>query len=77
MCWLSMPIASAVLAGTVAESLDPDGHPFPSQPHVPVLLEAARQQLSAASSPEQKAEIADRIRQSDAFQREMKSDRAQ
>jgi len=55
------------------ESLDPHGHPFPSQPHVPVLLEAARQQLSAASSSEQKAEIADRIRQLEAFQREMRN----
>ncbi|MGO9262735.1 MAG: MBL fold metallo-hydrolase [Bryobacteraceae bacterium] len=55
------------------ESLDPHGHPFPSQPHVPVLLEAARQQLSAAGSPEQKALIADRIRQLEAFQREMQS----
>jgi cyclase len=55
------------------ESLDPHGHPFASQPHVPVLLEAARQQLGVASSPEQKAEIADRIRQLEAFQREMEN----
>jgi glyoxylase-like metal-dependent hydrolase (beta-lactamase superfamily II) len=55
------------------ESLDPHGHPFPSQPHVPVLLDTARQQLSTASSPEQKAEIADRIRQLEAFQREMQN----
>ncbi|MGA9624169.1 MAG: MBL fold metallo-hydrolase [Bryobacteraceae bacterium] len=33
------------------ESLDPHGHPSPGQPHIPVLLEAARQQLSAAGSP--------------------------
>ena len=55
------------------ESLDPHGHPFPSQPHVPVLLEAARQQLSAAGSPEAKAPIAEQIRQLEAFQREMQN----
>jgi cyclase len=53
------------------ESLDPHDHPFPSQPHVPVLLEEARQQLNATGSPERKAQIADRIRQLEAFQREM------
>ncbi len=55
------------------ESLDPRGHPFAGQPHVPVLLEAARQQLSTATSPEQKVEIAGRIRQLEAFQREMQN----
>jgi cyclase len=55
------------------ESLDPHGHPYPGQPHVPVLLEAARQQLSAASSPEQKAQIAERIRQLESFDREMQN----
>jgi cyclase len=55
------------------ESLDPHGHPFPTQPHIPVLLEAARQQLSAAGTPEQKAQIADQIRQLEAFQREMEN----
>jgi cyclase len=55
------------------ESLDPHGHPFPSQPHVPVLLESARQQLDAASSSEQKAEIAERIRQLESFQHEMQN----
>jgi len=55
------------------ESLDPNGHPFSGQPHVPVLLDAARQQLSVAGSPEQKAQIADRIRQLEAFQREMQN----
>jgi glyoxylase-like metal-dependent hydrolase (beta-lactamase superfamily II) len=55
------------------ESLDPHGHPFPSQPHIPVMLEAARQQLSTADSPEQKARIAERIRQLEAFEREMQN----
>jgi len=55
------------------ESLDPHGHPFPSQPHVPVLLDEARQQLSAAKSPEQKVAVAERIRQLEAFQREMQN----
>jgi glyoxylase-like metal-dependent hydrolase (beta-lactamase superfamily II) len=54
-------------------SLDPHGHAFPSQPQVPELLEAARQQLDAAGSPEQKAPIADRIRQLEAFEREMQN----
>src|ERR1039457_1199755 len=49
------------------ESLDPHGHPFSGQPHIPMLLEAARQQLSAAGSPEQKVQITDRIRQLEAF----------
>ena len=53
------------------ESLDPHGHPFSSQPHVPVLLDAARQRLSTAGSPEQKAVLAERIRQLESFQREM------
>src|ERR1035437_1197191 len=54
------------------ESLDPHGHP-PSQPHVPVLLDAARQQLSAAGLPEQKAQFAERIRQLETFAREMQN----
>ena len=53
------------------ESLDPHGHSFSGQPQIPVVLEAARQQLSAAGSQEQKAQIAERIRQLEAFQREM------
>jgi cyclase len=53
------------------ESLDPHGHPFSGQPHVPELLETEKQRLSAASSPEEKARIADRIRQLEAFLREM------
>jgi glyoxylase-like metal-dependent hydrolase (beta-lactamase superfamily II) len=32
------------------ESLDPHGHPFSGQPHIPILLDTARQQLSTASS---------------------------
>ena len=55
------------------ESLDPHGHPFPGQPHVPALLEAARKDLSAAGSPEEKARIAGRIKQVEAFQREMQN----
>ena len=52
-------------------SLDPHGHPFPSQPQIPALLETARQQLSKAASAEQKAQITEQIRQMEAFQREM------
>jgi cyclase len=54
------------------ETLDPQGHPFSSQPHIPVLLDAARQQLSVAGSEEEKARLAERIRQLQAFQQEMK-----
>ncbi len=61
------------LQARLRESLDPHGHPFPSQPHIPVLLDAARQQLSAAASEEQKASIAERIRQLQAFQQEMQN----
>ena len=46
------------LQARLRESLDPHGHPFSSQPHIPVLLDAARQQLSAAGSAEEKARIA-------------------
>jgi cyclase len=53
------------------ESLDPHGHPFSSQPHIPVMLENARRQLSQAGSPERKARIAEQIRQLEDFQREM------
>jgi cyclase len=60
-------------AARLRESLDPHGHPFPSQPHVPVLLDAARQQLSAATPPEQKTQIEDRIRQLEAFAHEMQN----
>ena len=55
------------------ESLDPHGHPFSSQPHIPILLDAARQQLSAAGSEEEKARLAERIRQLQAFQQEMQN----
>ena len=37
------------------------------------MLEAARRELSAAGSPEQKAQIADRIRQLEAFESEMQN----
>lgn len=54
-------------------SLDPHGHPFSSQPHIPVLIDAARQQLSAARSEEEKGRLRERIRQLEAFQREMQN----
>src|SRR5262249_2116991 len=54
-------------------SPDPDGHPFPSQPHIPVLLDSARQQLSKASSPQQKAQLTEEIRKLESFQREMQN----
>ena len=55
------------------ESFDPHGRPFPSQPHIPVLLEDARRQLSAARTPEQRAQFTETIRQLEAFQREMQN----
>jgi hypothetical protein len=60
------------LQARLQKSLDPHGQPFSSQPHIPVLLDAASKQLSAASSDEQKASIAERIRQLEAFQQEMR-----
>jgi glyoxylase-like metal-dependent hydrolase (beta-lactamase superfamily II) len=59
------------LQARLRESLDPHGHPFSSQPHIPVLLDAARRELSAARSANEKAAITERIRQLEAFQREM------
>ena len=61
------------LQARLRESLDPQGHPFSSQPHIPVLLDAARQQLSVAGSAEEKARLAERIRQLQAFQQEMQN----
>ncbi|HEY3834913.1 MAG TPA: MBL fold metallo-hydrolase, partial [Bryobacteraceae bacterium] len=55
------------------ETLDPHGHPFPTQPHIPVLLDDARQKLSKTSDPRQKAQLQDQIRQLEAFQREMQN----
>lgn len=59
------------LQARLRESLDPHGHPFASQPHVPVMLEEARRQLNAAASPEQKARLTGQIRQLESFEREM------
>lgn len=53
------------------ESLDPHGHPFSSQPHIPLMLDEARRQLSAATSPEQKATLANQVLQLESFEREM------
>jgi glyoxylase-like metal-dependent hydrolase (beta-lactamase superfamily II) len=61
------------LQARLRESLDPHGHPFSSQPHIPVLLDAARQQLSAATSEEEKARLTERIRQLQAFDQEMRN----
>ena len=61
------------VAPRLRASLDPHGHPFSSQPHVPVLLDAARQQLSKATSAEEKARLADRIRQLESFEIEMRN----
>jgi glyoxylase-like metal-dependent hydrolase (beta-lactamase superfamily II) len=54
-------------------SLDPNGHAFSGQPHIPELLDKARGQLSASTAPEQKAQLTERIRQLEAFQREMQN----
>ena len=55
------------------ESLDPHGHPFSCQPHIPELLDTARQELSTARSPADKAKIATRIEQLEAFASEMRN----
>jgi glyoxylase-like metal-dependent hydrolase (beta-lactamase superfamily II) len=54
------------------ESLDPHGHPFSGQTHAPVVLEESRNELSAASSAQEKARITARIQQLEAYEREMK-----
>jgi len=54
------------------ESLDPNGH-VTSPPHVPALLDEARQQLSAATSAEQKAQISEQIRQLEAYEHEIRN----
>jgi glyoxylase-like metal-dependent hydrolase (beta-lactamase superfamily II) len=61
------------LKARLRESLDPNGHPFSSQPHIPVLLEESRRQLSAAKSPEDKARLTERVRQLEAFAQEMRN----
>jgi cyclase len=55
------------------ETLDPHGHPFPSQPHIPVMIEEAKRQLSATNDAKKKAQLQDQIRQLEAFQREMQN----
>jgi cyclase len=59
-------------AARLRESLDPHGHPFPGQPHIPDILEDSRRQLGTASS-DQKAQLEDRIRQLESFEREMQN----
>jgi len=66
-------LEAELVEARLRESLDPHGHPFSSQPHIPVLLDAARRQLSAAGSAEEKARLAERIRQLEAFEREMRN----
>jgi glyoxylase-like metal-dependent hydrolase (beta-lactamase superfamily II) len=54
-------------------SLDPTGHVFPSQPHIPELLDAARKRAATAGSEEEKAMAQDQVRQLEAFAREMRN----
>jgi glyoxylase-like metal-dependent hydrolase (beta-lactamase superfamily II) len=61
------------LKARLQASLDPNGHPFSSQPHIPVLLEAARKQLSEARTEEEKARLTERIRQLQSFEQEMRN----
>jgi glyoxylase-like metal-dependent hydrolase (beta-lactamase superfamily II) len=60
-------------AARLKESLDPNGHAFPSQPHIPALIDAARQRLASAATAEEKAQLQDQIRQLEAFAVEMKN----
>lgn len=53
-------------------SLDPSGHSFSGQPHVPTLLAAARERLAKAPAAD-KAVVEDQIRQLEAFATEMKN----
>jgi glyoxylase-like metal-dependent hydrolase (beta-lactamase superfamily II) len=61
------------LQARLRESLDPHGHPFSGQTHVPPLLDATRRQLSAAQSPEEKARLAGQIRQLESYEQEMRN----
>lgn len=54
-------------------TMDPDGHGFPGQPRVPVLLEAARKRLSDATSEQDRMAAQSQIRQLEAFSAEMKN----
>lgn len=56
----------------VRDSLDPSGHSFSGQPHVPTLLAAARERLAKASAAD-KAVVEDQIRQLESFAAEMKN----
>jgi cyclase len=69
----SKEMQAKLIPARLQASLDPNGHAFSGQPHIPVLLEKAKEQLSAAGSPEQKAKLTERIRQLEAFQREMQN----
>jgi glyoxylase-like metal-dependent hydrolase (beta-lactamase superfamily II) len=66
-------LESEFLKARLQASLDPNGHPFSSQPHIPVLLEAARKQLSEAKTEEDKTRLAERIRQLQSFEQEMRN----
>jgi glyoxylase-like metal-dependent hydrolase (beta-lactamase superfamily II) len=61
------------LQARLRESLDPHGHPFSGQPHIPELLDAARRQLSSATSAQKKAQLTTQISQLEAFLREMQN----
>jgi len=60
-------------APRLRESLDPHGHVFPGQPHVPALIDAARERLAKATSAEDRNRAQDQIRQLEAFAAEMKN----
>lgn len=66
-------LEAELLEPRLRASLDPHGEPFSSQPHIPVMLDAARRQLGAASTEAERAPIAERIRQLEAFEREMRN----
>jgi glyoxylase-like metal-dependent hydrolase (beta-lactamase superfamily II) len=53
-------------------SLDPAGHTFPGQPHIPAMLDAARERLAKAPAAD-KARMEDQVRQVEAFAAEMKN----
>jgi cyclase len=55
------------------ESFDPHGHPFSGMPHIPVLLDTARQQLSKAATAQQKAQLSEQVQELESFQREMQN----
>jgi glyoxylase-like metal-dependent hydrolase (beta-lactamase superfamily II) len=60
-----------VVADRLHASLDPHLLPFPGQPHVPELIESAKQRISTSTDPHQKTLLQNYLRQLEAYEQEM------